>query len=150
MGFWGFITTAALVVSLATKIQDAKEMAGLAFSIVTGGGEDAACKLCDKMVNVNGEKVLTYGGHPEHKPLFTGAALPGLRLRTPKELAAYDAKSVIEPRAASAPAETRAPTMSSVATGLQTDREICPKCKNTTNIKAMTNFDLDDAVRRER
>ena len=52
MGFWGFITTAALVVSLATKIQDAKEMAGLAFSIVTGGGEDAACKLCDKMVNV--------------------------------------------------------------------------------------------------
>ena len=43
MGFWGFITTAALVVSLATKIQDAKEMAGLAFSIVTGGGEDAAC-----------------------------------------------------------------------------------------------------------
>ena len=41
MGFWGFITTAALVVSLATKIQDAKEMAGLAFSIVTGGGEDA-------------------------------------------------------------------------------------------------------------
>ena len=40
------------MVSLATKIQDAKEMAGLAFSIVTGGGEDAACKLCDKMVNV--------------------------------------------------------------------------------------------------
>ena len=42
----------SLVLGFAGHLQDFKELAGLGVSIVTGRGEDAGCKICDKLVTM--------------------------------------------------------------------------------------------------
>ena len=42
----------SLVLGFAGHVQDFKELAGLGVAIVTGRGEDAGCKVCDKLVTM--------------------------------------------------------------------------------------------------
>ena len=42
----------SLVMGFAGHLQDFKEIAGLGLSLATGRGEDAGCKICDKLVGV--------------------------------------------------------------------------------------------------
>lgn len=47
----------SLVLGFSKNLQNIKDVAGLGFSIVTGNGEEAGCKLCDKLVTLVLEQV---------------------------------------------------------------------------------------------
>jgi len=40
----------SIVLGFGQHLQDIKELGGLGLSIATGRGEDAGCKICDKLV----------------------------------------------------------------------------------------------------
>ena len=42
----------SFILGFAGHVQDFKEIAGLGAALVTGRGEDAGCKICDKLVGM--------------------------------------------------------------------------------------------------